>query len=365
MRSQRPELSDEQIASGVRDALGDYSRANWSDRQKLLAKFMMFPGWDASSIRWVIQHPIKTAVPPAILTLLANQALHQIGANRAEDKSDIDTIHVGDRAYGTGLLRESVARNLFRPLINYAQAKLEGANEQRAQTAAARGMTSGAGGLLGMLRPDLSGFMALATNRQSLFSGRELIGRDDLSTPGKVLPSRALEKIAVFAVRKAIPSLDRMLDSDQELDLKSFAGGNLGLSNYRDDAERRLLRNAAESEQTFQTVSKLAKTNPAQAREYMHDPDNAAYALFHRDFAQVVAALNRLDQAKEHIKASGLPAADKQNRLAALDKSRQTLLGHADTLNSVLFERRQKVSHPPLGPALLSQPRTSTPLAVQ
>jgi hypothetical protein len=303
---------------------------------------MLFPGWDFSSVKWVLQHPVRSTVPPAVLVYLANQTLHNFGMNRAEDASDIDAVHVGDRTYGAGLLREPVARNLFRPFLNYAQAKVQGANEQRAQAAAARGMSSGAAGLLGMLRPDLSGFVALATNRQALFSGRELVSKDDLSTPGKILPSRALEKIAVFTVRRALPSLDRMLDTDQQLDLKSFAGGNLGLPNYRDDAERRLYRNTAESEKTYQTLSKLAKSNPQQAREYMRDPDNAAYAMFHRDFASAVAALRRLDQTREHIEASGIPNAEKQNRLRQLDVARATLLGHADTLNNVLFERRQK-----------------------
>ena len=346
VRSQRPDLSDAQISQAVRDQLGDYNRANWSDQQKLLAKFMMFPGWDASSIRWVIQHPIKTTVPPAILTMLANRALHRFGQNRAEDASDFDTIHVGDRAYSPGVLRESVARNLFRPFINYANAKFSGANEQHAQAEAARGLTSGAGGLLGMLRPDLSGFIALAANRQALFSGKELLSKDDFSAPGKILPSRAIEKTAVFAVRKAIPSLDRMLDADESIDVQSFAGGNLGAANYRDDAERRLLRNTAQAEETFQTLSKLAKTNQAQAREYMHDPDNAAYALFHRDFAQATAALKRIDETRDHIEASGLTAAEKKNRLAALDKSRQTLLVHADALNNLLFQRRQNAPAP-------------------
>jgi hypothetical protein len=59
---------------------------------------------------------------------------------------------------------------------------------------AARGMTSGAGGLLSTVRPDLSGFVALATNRESLFSGKEIVSKQDYDMPGKILPSKALEK---------------------------------------------------------------------------------------------------------------------------------------------------------------------------
>lgn len=342
LQSQRPELTDSQIAEAVRTQLGDYNRSNWSDRQKMLSRFMMFPGWDFSSMRWVIQHPIKTTVPPALVVLLANQALNQLGQNRAEDKYDISNIHVGDRSYGTSLVRESVARNLFRPALAYAQAKVRGENDQRAMAEAAKGVTSGAGGLLSMMRPDLSGFLALATNRQGLFSSKEIVSKDDSAQPGKVLPSRAIEKQAVFAVRHAIPALDRMLDSNEEIDLRSFVGGNLGAPNYRDDAEKRLLRNASEAEEVHRTIGKLAKPNPELAREYVKDPDNAAFALFYHDLNGLGATLRRMDEAKQRIDESGLPSDEKKARTATIDKARENLLRHADGLNNLLFERRQR-----------------------
>jgi hypothetical protein len=346
VQSQRPELTDAQVAAAVRTQLGDYNRANWTDRQKMLGKFMMFPGWDFSSVKWVLQHPVKTTVPPALVVFLANQALNQLGQNRSEDKYDISNIHVGDRSYGTSLVRESVARNLFRPAIAYAQAKLRGENDQRAMAGAARGVTSGAGGLLSMLRPDLSGFLALATNRQGLFSSKEIVGKDDSAQPGRVLPSRAIEKQAVFALRHAVPALDRMLDSNEEIDLRSFAGGNLGVPNYRDDAEKRLLRNAAEAEEVHRTIGKLAKSNPDLAREYVKDPDNAAFALFYHDLNGLTATLKRMDEAKERIEASGLSADEKKSRTATIDKARESLLQHADGLTNLLFERREKGKPP-------------------
>jgi hypothetical protein len=342
LQSQRPELTDSQIAEAVRTQLGDYNRANWSDRQKMLARFMMFPDWDFSSMRWVIQHPVKTTAPPALVVLLANQALNQLGQNRAEDKYDISNIHVGDRSYGTSLVRESVARNLFRPAINYAQAKVRGENDQRAMAEASRGVTSGGGGLLSMMRPDLSGFLALATNRQGLFSSKEIVSKDDSAQPGKVLPSRAIEKQAVFAVRHAIPALDRMLDANEEVDLRSFAGGNLGVPNYRDDAEKRLLRNASEAEEVHRTIGKLAKSNPELARQYVKDPDNAAFALFYHDLNRLGATLRRMDEAKQRIDESGLPSEEKKARTTTIDKARENLLRHADGLNNLLFERRQR-----------------------
>src|ERR1700730_17789138 len=342
VRSQRPELTDAKIAEAVRSQLGDYNRANWTDRQKMLAKFMMFPGWDFSSVKWVLQHPIKTTLPPALVVLLANQALHQLGQNRGEDQYDISNIHVGDRSYGTSLLRESVARNLFRPAIGYAQAKLRGESDARAMDEAARGATAGAGGLLSMLRPDLSGFVALATNRQGLFTGKEIVSREDYDMPGRILPSRAIEKQAVFAVRKAIPALDRLLDSSEEMDWRSFAGGNLGVPNYRDDAEKRLIRNAGEADRVHQVISRRKESHQKEAREFVKDPDNAAFALFHHDLQQMQSTLRRMDQAKEAIKNSGLPDADKQKRLETIEHSRRNLLQHADWLNNTLFERRER-----------------------
>ena len=66
------------------------------------------------------------------MVLLANRTLNYFGQNREEDRTDISNIHVGDRSYGTSLLRESVARNLFRPVLNFAQSKMRGENNQRA-----------------------------------------------------------------------------------------------------------------------------------------------------------------------------------------------------------------------------------------
>jgi len=340
VKSQRPNLSDAKVAEAVRNQLGDYNRANWTDQQKMLSRFMMFPGWDFSSVRWVLQHPVKTTVPPALMVLLANRTLNHFGQNREEDRDDISNIHIGDRSYGTSLLRESVARNLFRPAIAFAQSKMRGESNQRAFDAASSGIRAGAGGLLSMLRPDLSGFLALATNRQALFSSKEIVSQKDWGLPGKILPSKALEKQAVFTVRHALPALDRILDSGEDVDLKSFVGGNLGVPNYRDDAEMRLKRNAAEANRVYSNVSKLAKTDPQQAMKMLKDPDNAAYALFHHDLNQMTTALRKIDQVRETVDASKIPDAEKQSRLKTLNNARQMFLGHADGLNNLLFKQR-------------------------
>jgi hypothetical protein len=340
MRSQRPGLSDAEIARGVGDALGEYGRANWTDRQKMLGRFMTFPGWDFSSFRWVVQHPLKTTLPPAILTLLANRALHSIGQNHGYDQNDISAVHIGDRAYNTSLLRESMARNLFRPAINYAQAKIQGKSNAVALDEAGRGITQGAGGLLSTLRPDLSGFVALATNRENIASGKEIVSKGDYGTPGKILPSRALEKVAAFAVRRAFPAVDRVLDQKGDVDLRSFVGGNLGVPNYRQSAEDRLNKNAAEAQRVMATVSKLSKSDPAAARTFLKDPDNAALALFHNDIASLEGNVKRIDKAKAQVEDSNLADSVKTHRLQALERARQNVLSHADGLDQKLFDKR-------------------------
>ena len=131
VKSQHPGISDSDLALALNTQLGDYNRANWNQRQQLIARFMLFPGWDTSSIRWVIEHPIKTTVPPALLVWTANQVLNRLGYNRTEDASDISNVHIGDRSIGLSILRESMARNLERPALNYAQSAIRGENASR------------------------------------------------------------------------------------------------------------------------------------------------------------------------------------------------------------------------------------------
>jgi hypothetical protein len=70
---------------------------------------------------------------------------------------------------------------------------------------------------------------------------------------------------------------------------------------------QKLIRNAAEAHEVRSTISKLAKSNPELAREYVKDPDNAAFALFSHDIEALAGTLMRMDEAKQRIEASGLP----------------------------------------------------------
>jgi hypothetical protein len=363
LKSQKPEMSDAEIGKAVNTQLGDYNRANWNDRQKTLSKFVLFPGWDASSIRWVIEHPIKTTVPPALLVWTANQVLHQLGQNRGEDASDISNIHFGDRSIGVTLLRESMGRNLARPLLNFAQSKIRGESTERATAEASRGVAQGAGGVVGTLRPDITAAIDLAMNRSSAFGGKELVSPEDYKEPGRVLPNRALEKQAALILRHAIPALDRMMSSDQEIDFTSFAGSNLGLPNYQDGAEQKLKRNVAEAMEVSTTIAKLAKTKPDAAREFIRDPDNAAYALFRNELERMGSTLKRIDAAKDAVSdAKNLSAAEKSERLDQIAKARENLLRNADGLDALLFKRKQEGREKPLAPTLSKRPVVETNL---
>ncbi|MGB6876128.1 MAG: hypothetical protein WBD87_08840 [Candidatus Acidiferrales bacterium] len=339
VKSERPELSDAQIARAVNTQLGDYNRKNWSDTQKQVGKFMLFPGWSLSSLRWVIEHPVKTTVPPALLVLAANQVLHQFGQNTDRDARDIENIHVGNRSIGLTILRESMARNLERPALNYAESKLLGESPARNVRAAGEGLVSGAGGMASTLNPILTGAASLATNRQDVFSRKELFGKGDWTTPGVVLPNKALDNLASLVVRHAFPALDRILQG-RDVDFASFAGGNLGVTNYKYGPEDRLKRNAAEAAEVYTAISRLAKSDPQAARKFIQDPDNAALALFHSDLERMATTLQRINAAEQRVKsAPRLSGIEKQQHIAQMERAKQKLLRNADGLDRMLFQR--------------------------
>jgi len=86
-------MRDSEIAQAVNEQLGNYNKANWTKTQAQLSKFMLFPGWDLSSVNWVVRHPIKTSVPPALFGVAANRAINSLGGNRESEKDDFSAIH--------------------------------------------------------------------------------------------------------------------------------------------------------------------------------------------------------------------------------------------------------------------------------
>jgi hypothetical protein len=166
-------------------------------------------------------------------------------------------------------------------------------------------------------------------------------------------------------IRHAVPALDRMLDSDQEIDFKAFAGSNVGLPNYKSGAEQRLARNTGEAMEVSQTLSRLAKTDRVMASTFIRDPDNAAYALFRNEFSEMSKTLKRIDDAKETVTSTkNLSADEKRERTAQIDQARQNLLRNADGLDRLLFLRKQEnrsriPMNAPAASPLLAPPRTA------
>lgn len=330
MKSQHPEISDPELARAINRSLGDYNRANWTDVQKALSHVLMFPGWDTSSFRWILQHPIRTTVPPAVLVLIANRASHYLGGNQGQDATDIGAVHVGNRAYSTGLLNESLARALYRPALNFAQAKIRGESNARAMAGAGRGVRSAAQGVVAKTMPPIQAAASLAANRQGVYSSKEIVGRGQ--NTGK--------NLAKLAAKTAFPVADRLFDLN-EIDVPGFIGGNLGVSNYRSDAASRLSRNAAQAATTYSTFAQLRKTDPEEAQRFLDDPDNHAELVFHKNLAELSTALQKNAAAAARaskIANKGLRA----RKLAELNERRGQILAIADAHDVALEKLRQK-----------------------
>lgn len=96
----------------------------------------------------------------------------------------------------------------------------------------------------------------------------------------------------------------------------------------------------AEAARVMQTVNKLAKTDQDRARVFLRDPDNAVYAVFRHDLAEMTKSLQTVDEAKQLVEDSNLSDAEKKSRLQMLGKVRGNVLAHADALNNLLFRKR-------------------------
>jgi hypothetical protein len=317
--------------------LGNYNRANWTDVQRLISKFVLFPGWDMSSLNWVIRHPVRTSLPPALLIWTANQTLNALGKNRESEKNDFFAIHAGDRAFTTGLINEPLSRVAAGTPLRFAQALAEGKSPTRAAGEASRGLVSDVTKPLGMLRPDLGLAIELGTNRERIGSSKELYKSSDFSTPGRLLPNAGLEKLALHALTRLLPQAGRLAqatDSEGKTDLGQILGGNLGVPNYRVDAESRLRKKGGIASDYAQSKSALLKQNPQAIRElFSSDPDAAAYLAFRSHIQQSLGMLRKIDQAKDVISASSESAERKRAAIAMLEKARVQEVRKADKLD--------------------------------
>jgi 2'-5' RNA ligase len=338
-------MGEEEASKNVDDGFGNYNRASWTERMKRWAKVLLFPGWDFSSLKWFLRHPFKTAIAPAVVTLGANLALNLAGKNKDQDKYDYGYLHYGDRKVRSSLFTESMAMHIAQPVLEAGKAFLEGGDARDVAGAAGEGVIRGAGGMAGSLRPDIQLATSLLTNRQYPGGQKEIYKPEDAHLPGSVLPNRKLEKLAVFALVKTFPAVNRFLDSSYDnVDLATGAGSVLGVTNYRSGAEERLKANVAKSMGYSENLSALAERDPEAAEKFASDPAKAAYLIFHNDLSQLGKDLSTLDKQKGEIAlAPGLSAEDRKNALGSIAAARKQLLTSADALNDALNTTRMQM----------------------
>lgn len=337
VKSQHPEFSDSKITQAVNEQLGNYNRANWTKMQTKLARFVLFPGWDMSSFNWVLRHPIKTSVPPALLIWTANQAINAMGGNRESEKNDFFAIHAGNRAFSTGLIREPLGRVLGGPPLRFAQALVEGKSPSRAVTEASRGLATDVTHPLGMLRPDLGLAIELGTNRERIGGAREITQSSDFSTPGRILPNAGLDKILWHAATRMLPQFGRVAQATEDtgkIDIPQALGGNLGVYNYKVDAQDRLRKKMAVASDYAQSKTAVMRRDPQALREmFTNDPDAAVYLAFRPYIQQSLGQLRKIDQAKEIISTSAEAPERKRAAIAALEKAREQEMTRADKVD--------------------------------
>lgn len=210
-RAHDPTLSDADIAHLVNERLGRYNRASWTKLQREIAPFMLFPGWDFSSMAYILQHPIRTALPPAVVVWAANRMLHAGGYNKNDDKNDPFYIHVGDWNLSTNLLREPLAARVGGATLRAGKELVSGHGPGQAAAEAARGVPADVAGVsTNLLNPMLQAVPELAMNRERGGSSGEIIKRG--ATKRRALGFRggeAVKELGQYAAKKAAPLYGR------------------------------------------------------------------------------------------------------------------------------------------------------------
>lgn len=335
-------MGEEEAARNVEDGFGNYNKANWTERMRRWARALLFPGWDFSSLKWFLRHPIKTAAIPALATMAANLALNKAGKNKDQDKYDFGYLHYGDRKYRSSLFTESMAMHIAQPILEAGKAALEGGSAKDVAVAAGEGAIRGGGGLAGSLRPEIQAAAELLSNRQYLGGNKEITKAEDANYPGKVFPTRKLDKQAAFVLVKAFPAISRFLDSSYDnVDVATGFGSVTGVTNYKSGAEERLRANGARAKGYSQTLSILAESDPDAASKFVEDPQKAMYLTFNKDFSELEGALKDIDKQSEQVKlAPGISKSDRDEALKGLEESRKQVLNSADAIADAMQAAR-------------------------
>ena len=240
-----------------------------------------------------------------------------------------------------------MALHIATPALEAARAALEGGDSRDIARAAWSGALRGGGGLAGVLRPEIQAAAELLSNRQYMGGTKEIWKPEDAAVPGKVAPTRQLDKALAFSVVKAFPAISRFLDSSYDnVDLATGVGSIVGVTNYKSGAEERLKANVAKSMSVSQTLSILGETEPDSATKLMEDPNKAIYVLFHNDLDELSSELKKLDKEVERVKMSGeMSQNSRKETLKSLEESRKQMLLSADALNDALDSARLQMKN--------------------
>jgi GGDEF domain-containing protein/2'-5' RNA ligase len=337
-----PEMSSQEIADAVNDGLGNYNRANWTERQRMIAKFTLFPGWDTGSFKWFIRHPFITAIAPALVILAINMALKALGKNKGDDWTDMTYIHWGDRKLRSGLLTDSMAQSAAQPILSGAQAYLR---HEDVDAGATEGAVRGFSNLMGTLAgPTVQMIANQVANREFGGGASEIVKPEDKYTPGTWMPNVELEKRTAYTFLKGLPALNRFMSPDQKFDWMQGMGSIVGVTNYKYGAEERLRGNVARSMELSKTLSELSERDPEAAGKFVENTTNAAYLTLHGDLEQMARDLKDMDKAKQEAALANIPESDRKTTLGNIEESRKQLLTSADALNDLLV--RMKMQKP-------------------
>lgn len=336
-----PKMSDADIAKAVEDGFGNYNRANWTARQRLLAKFTIFPGWDAASVKWFLRHPFRVGVAGALVVLAINQALKALGKNKGDDGTDLSYIHIGDRKFKSGLVSDSMGDHLMSPVLGALQAKLR---KEDIGAGAVEGGMKGSSALAGTLAGPVVEMVADEIyNRKYAGGASQLVEPEDKYTPGTWAPNVELEKRIAFAALKGAPALNRFINQSGHWDWEQGLGGAvMGLTNFKYGAEERLRANLSKAYVYAQTMDQLSERNPEAAAKFVSDPQKATYLMFHDDLSQMGRDLKDIDTQIERVRNSDMPADDRRSALESLKDNRNELLKAADGLNDALSDAKTK-----------------------
>lgn len=66
-----PSVREDRVAQLVNDQFGRYEQKAWTGAMCRAARFVLLPGWDFSSVVWVIRHPVRTIFPTAVILAIA------------------------------------------------------------------------------------------------------------------------------------------------------------------------------------------------------------------------------------------------------------------------------------------------------